>query len=73
MQGVVEEMNSKLQKYARKQIKDGLAKCTEAQVLLFKRMYSHKDLTKSIEEVVEKMPEEKLDWAMEQVENTLKG
>jgi hypothetical protein len=26
----------------------------------------------SIEEVVDSLPEEKLDWAMQQVENTLK-
>ena len=64
-------MNSRLQKYARMQIIEGLAKCTEAQVLLFKRMYSHEDLTLAIEKVVEQMSEEKLDWAMEQVEGTV--
>ena len=66
-------MNSRLQKYARMKIIEGLAKCTEVQVLLFKRMYSHEDLTLAIEKVVEGMSEEKLDWAMEQVEKTVKG
>jgi len=29
------------------------------------------DLNKDINEVIDKMPEDKLDWAMQQIENTL--
>ena len=64
-------MNAALQEFARQQLKDGLSKCTEAQRDLFRRMYSHKDLTCPMDEVVDRMPEDKLDWAMQQVENTL--
>lgn len=64
-------MNQTLQNFAREELKAGLSLCTEAQQLLFKRMYSHKELGKSIDEVVDLIPEDKLDWAMQQVERTL--
>lgn len=64
-------MNNQLQEYARETLKQELSQCTEEQKLLFKRMYSHKNITLSINEVVDKMPEDKLDWAMQQVVNTL--
>ena len=65
-------MNNTLQSFAKNQLKEGLKQCTEAQQLLFKRMYSHNNLTLSIDDVVDKMPEDKLSWAMEQVEKTLR-
>ena len=34
-------------------------------------MYSHKDLDKDINEVVDQIPDEKLDWAMQQIQRTL--
>lgn len=64
-------MNQQLQNYARQQLKEDLTQCTEAQQLLFKRMYSHDDLERSIDEVVNNIPEDKLDRAMDQVERTL--
>ncbi len=66
-------MNEALQSYARQQLIDGLKRCTEGQVKIFKRIYAFKNLDWSIEEVVEAMSEEKLDWAMQQVERTLKS
>ena len=65
-------MNEAIQEFARIQLKEMLAKCTEAQQLMFKRMYSHTDLDLDIESVVDNMPEEKLDWAMRQCQQTLK-
>ena len=65
-------MNEALQTYARQQLIDGLNQCTDGQVKLFKRMYAFKHLDWSIEDIVAAMPEEKLDWAMQQVERTLK-
>lgn len=38
---------------------------------VFRLMYSHDNLDKPINEVVDSIPENKLDWAMQQVENTL--
>lgn len=64
-------MNKTLSAFARQQLKEGLAQCSEAQRHLFKQMYSHKDLQRPIDEVVEAMPDDKLDWAMQQVESTL--
>ena len=64
-------MNKKLQEYAREQLKEGLSKCNEKQQYFFKRMYSDNDLEADINDVVDNMPEDKLDWAMQQVESTL--
>lgn len=64
-------MNKMLANFARQYLKEGLAKCTPNQVMLFKRMYSHTDLDADIESVVETMPDEKLDWAMQQVQRQL--
>ena len=64
-------MNEQLKNFAREQLKIGLAKLPEPNQRLFKRMYSHNNLELSIDEVVDKMPEDKLDWAMQQVENTV--
>ena len=65
-------MNNTISAFARQQIKDGLHQLTEKQQLLFKRMYSHEDLDKPIDDVVDDMPDSKLDWALQQVENSLK-
>lgn len=64
-------MNSQLSGFARQTLKDGLQKCTQEQQLLFKRMYSHKNLDKDINDVVDQIPNEKLDWAMQQIQRTL--
>ena len=64
-------MNEQFEKFARDTLKTDLVKCTEAQQLLFKRMYSPSDLTKHIDSVVDDMPILKLDWAMTQVQRTL--
>lgn len=64
-------MNQRLQKYARDEIKKGLSQCTADEQLLFKRMYSHKNLDLDLNAIVDRMPEEKLDWAMQQVDYTL--
>ena len=65
-------MNEQLINFARNELKEGLAQLTDANRLLFKRMYSHNNLDLPINEVVDKMPEDKLDWAMQQVSRTLK-
>ena len=70
-QGRGSKMNEDLQEFARDQLKEGLAQCTEDQQLLFKRMYSHKNLEASIDEAVDNMPDEKLDRAMGQLKATL--
>lgn len=64
-------MNSQLENYARQTLKENLINCSQEQRQLFKRMYSQNGLDIPIEIVVDSMPEEKLDWAMQQVERTL--
>lgn len=65
-------MNKKLKQFAKKYIIENLSECLPEQVDKFKRIYSHENLNLNIENVVEKIPDEKLDWAMTQVENTIK-
>lgn len=64
-------MNGVLADYARTALKSMLAECSEPQQLLFKRMYSHKDLSLDIAAVVDNMPDDKLDRAMQQCQRTL--
>lgn len=66
-------MNKELESFARKSLRAGLLKCTEEEKGLFKRMYSHRNLEKDIDEIVNCMDVEKLDYAMTQVSNTIKG
>jgi hypothetical protein len=65
-------MNNELQEFARKYIKDGLSKLSEQHVELFKRMYAKNgDISLDINVVVERMPEAKLDCAMQQIKRTI--
>ncbi len=64
-------MNNQLQEFARAQLKDGLDKLPESNQLFFKRMYSGGNLDANINDVVDAMPEDKLDWAMQQVQRSL--
>ena len=64
-------MNINLQQHARSELKKDLAKCTKEQRQIFKRMYSPNDLQAPICLVVDSMPCESLDWAMQQVKGTL--
>lgn len=64
-------MNNERRYFVRKDIKKGLAQLSESSHLLFKRLYSHKNLELPINDVVDSMPDDKLEWAMQQVERTL--
>jgi len=80
-------MNEKLQFFARASLAEGLAKLPTSQQRIFKLMYGRRDNGRThnpdlrtveetealtFEEVVAEMPEERLDWAMSQVESSLK-
>jgi len=64
---------------ARTQLKTGLALCTDGQQTMFKKMYAYHDhqplqehdMSMTIEEVVDNLPENKLRTAMQQVQRTL--
>ena len=64
-------MNKALAGFAREQIKKNIVICSEGAICLFKRMYSHDNLDREINEVVDNMPDEDLDVAMMQVQNSL--
>lgn len=69
-------MNEQLQNFARQTLKDGLAQLPPERQRNFKLMYSSGNtvedkLSKDIVDVVDSMPAEQLDWAMQQVQNSL--
>lgn len=64
-------MEQSVEAFYREQLIEGLQKCNEQQMHLFKRMYSHKDPEADIETVVANMSLDKLDWALKQVNRTL--
>lgn len=64
-------MNETRKTEAKRILKELLAQCTEKQQLLFKRMYSHNNLEMPINDVVDQINEDKLDWAISQCMNTV--
>jgi hypothetical protein len=72
-------MNDQLQQFARAQITEGLADLPPGWVRIFKLMYGRNDGRRSVDdaiamdisEIVAQIPSYKLDWAMQQVENSL--
>ena len=66
-------MNNQQQDNARAVLKRGLSKLPESSQLLFNGMYagSSHNLGIDINKVVDEMKAEDLDWAMEQVQNSL--
>lgn len=64
-------MQDLLQDSARNYLKTNLLKLPSGWQMKFKRMYSSDDLDADIDDVVDVIPEDKLDWAMEQVQNSI--
>ena len=72
-------MNEQLQQFARDALKTGLAQLPNDWQRTFKLIYGRDDGRRSVEgavamsvdEVVEAVPADKLDWAMSQVQNSL--
>lgn len=65
-------MNKTVSNFTKQQIKEGLKQLPDSWQMMFKRMYAHNSFDCDIETVVNNMPDEKLDWALSQVENSLK-
>ena len=63
-------MNEELQDYARKRLKEDLPQLTDMNRLLFKRMYSPKNVGLPINDIINAMSDDCLDRAMRQVKNT---
>ena len=64
-------MNNNLQDLVRSEILEGLQKLPAAWQLIFKRMYSHENLDAPLDQIVNNIPEERLNWAMQQIINSL--
>ena len=64
-------MNNKLQQFARNSLKVSLMILTKEHQMLFKRMYSPEDLDADINDVVDRLNDKDLDWAMQQVQRSL--
>jgi len=72
-------MNKQLQDFARETLKAGLAKLPEGSHRKFKLMYARDSGKRSvadavampINDVVDLMPDDRLDWAMQQVQSSL--
>ena len=72
-------MNEHLQQYARDKIKEGLSALPLENHRVFKLMYARDDgrrsvddaLAMDINQVVDQIPPARLDWAMQQVSNSL--
>jgi hypothetical protein len=63
--------NETIKNAAKSILKELLDECTEGQQLTFKRMYCFKNLELPINEAVDQMDDDKIDWAMTQVEKTV--
>lgn len=72
-------MNDALKAYAQENLRDGLAKLPSDWQDKFKLMYARDNGRRSVEDalampiddVLSEIPDEKLDWAMQQVQNSL--
>jgi len=64
-------MNKTIETFTRDLLKELIIKCNNNEQLIFKRMYSHKNLDLPVEDIVSNIPCDKLDWALTQVQNTL--
>ena len=72
-------MNNQLQQFARNTIKSGMAKLPEHMQDTFKLMYGRNGGRRNVDdakampinEVVDEIPADRLDWAMQQVERSL--
>jgi len=54
----------------RKEIKELLSILPERHQLMFKRMYSFDNMERTIEEIVDIIPDKSIEWAYQQVLNT---
>lgn len=65
-------MNETLKNSAKEILKELLNKCTEPQQRLFKQMYCFDNMELPINEVIEQMDGDNMDWAITQCERTVK-
>lgn len=64
-------MEQAIERHYRDEIKAGLSLLPEGWQTMFKRMYSHRNLDRDINAVVDSIPPDKLDWALGQVRRSV--
>lgn len=64
-------MNKEAVVFCQNWLVKNLSLCTEPQIRLFKQMYCKNNFGLSVQDAVACVQEDKLDWAMQQVERTL--
>ena len=65
-------MNKTISNTIRQSMKKMIIHCNDNEQLLFKRMYSHNNLNLHINDVIDNMPDDKINMGFTQIENTLK-
>lgn len=66
------QMMEEFDRKVREELTEGLRRCTPEQRGVFVKLYAKdKENPPSFERVVQSIPHKKLDWAMQQVQNTL--
>lgn len=64
-------MNKTFKKLCTEALKTALKQLPENQFSVFKKMYSPRNPNMTVDECVDQMPDDRLDWAMTQVENSI--
>jgi len=64
-------MNSQLRNFARQTLKASFPRLPVAHISMFKRMYSHGNPDADINTVIDMLPDDRLDWAMQQVQQSI--
>jgi hypothetical protein len=64
-------MNETFKKAGKDILKNLLSQCTEGQQMMFKKMYCHKHLDYPINDAVDQMEDDKIDWAISQCERSV--
>ena len=72
MNSVLKDQFGEMDIFGKNWLKENLALCNVHQQHLFKQMYSHGNLNMDINDVIDAMPDDKVDWAMQQVMSTKK-
>jgi len=64
-------MNERLKESGKEILKELLSQCTPPQQFMFKRMHCHKNLQLPINDAVDQIADDKIDWAISQCERTV--
>ena len=64
-------MNDILQNFARQWLKDNIKKLPTGWEMKFKRIYAYDNIMTPINVIIDEIHQDRLDWAMQQVQNSI--